>query len=119
MRRLDEPERPTYVQPRFALAASLVLILAAWFGFNRWQSSVEEEETNARIRSIKTEVQQLQNDISLLRNLAPVLYLGGNENVDFVLDLRQLARQTEGESAQPTSYEESDERSGKGKTYND
>ena len=119
MSRLDEAKRPVYQQHRLALAASLALIVAAWFGLSRWQSSVEEQQTNARIRTIKTEVQQLQNDIRLLRDLAPVLYLGGNENVDFVLDLRQLAGESEGESSQPISHEETDGKSGKGKIYND
>jgi hypothetical protein len=119
MSRLDEAKRPAYQQPRFALSASLALIVAAWFGFSQWQSSIEEEQTNTRIRTIKNEVQQLQNDIRLLRNLAPVLYLGGDENVDFVLDLRQLAGDSEGESSQPISYDETDGSSGKGKIYND
>lgn len=119
MSRLDEANRPAYLQPRFALVASLTLIVAAWFGFNQWQSSIEEEQTNTRIRTIKTEVQQLQNDIRLLRDLAPVLYLGGDEDVDFVLDLRQLAGESEGESSQPISYDETDGRSGKGSIYND
>jgi hypothetical protein len=66
-----------------------------------------EEQTNARIRSLKAEVQQLQNDILLLRDLAPVLYLGGNEKVDFVLDLKQVARE-KSESKGTASFEETD-----------
>ena len=119
MSRLDEAKRPAYQQPRLALAASLVLIAAAWFGFSQWQSSIEEQQTDARIRTIKSDVQQLQNELRLLRDLAPVLYLGGNENVDFVLDVRQLARESEGESSQPISYEETDGRSERGKINND
>jgi hypothetical protein len=119
MNRLDEVRPPVYRQPRLALAASLALLVAAWVGFHRWQSSLEEQQTNARVRSIKSEVQQLQNDIRLLRNLAPVLYLGGDENVDFVLDLRQLARESGGENRSPVSYGETNERSEKGKIYNE
>jgi hypothetical protein len=101
------------------LAAGVLLIVAAGYGLRQWQASAEERETDARIRSIKTEVQQLQNDLRLLRDLAPVLYLGGTENVDFVLDMGQLARRTEGDSAQPIAYEEAGGRAGKGKIYND
>jgi sensor domain CHASE-containing protein len=119
LNRLDSVKRPIYLEPRLALAVSVLLLVAAWYGLRQWQSSVDEQQTNAQIRSIKTEVQQLQNDIRLLRDLAPVLYLGGTENVDFVLDVRQLARETEGDRSQPISYEEADGRAGKGKVYND
>jgi hypothetical protein len=116
MSRLDETKRPVYQQPRLALAASLALIVAAWFGFNRWQSSIEEQQTDVRIHTIKSNIQQLQNELRLLRDLAPVLYLGGNEEVDFVLDVRRFARESETEGSQPVSHEETD---GRGKIYNE
>ena len=119
LNRLDSVKRPIYFERRLALAASLLFIVAGWYGLRQWQSSVEKQQTDARIRSIKSEVHQLQNDIRLLRDLAPVLYLGGTENVDFVLDMRQFARETEGDSSKPISYEEADGRAGKGKVYND
>jgi hypothetical protein len=119
LNRLDDARRPIFFEHRLALAASVLLIVSAGYGLRQWQASVEERETDARIQSIKIEVQQLQNDLRLLRDLAPVLYLGGTENVDFVLDMRQLARGPEGESTQPIAYEEADGRAGKGKIYND
>lgn len=118
MSRLDEAKRPLY-QPRLALAASFVLIAAAWFAFSQWRSSIEEQRTDTQIRTIKSNIQDLQNELRLLRDLAPVLYLGGNENVDFVLDVRQLARESEGEGSQPISYEETHGSSERGKINDD
>jgi hypothetical protein len=116
---LENVKQPIYLEHRFALAAVVLLIVVAGYGLRQWQSSVEERETEARIQSIKTQVQQLQNDIRLLRSLAPVLYLGGTENVDFVLDMRQLTPGAEGGSVQPSVYEEADGRGGKGNIHND
>jgi hypothetical protein len=112
MSRLEEGRRP-FLQPRFALAASVILIAAVWIGTDRWMAMQREEQTNQRIRTLKTEIQKIQSDIRLLRDLAPVLYLGGNEEVDFVLDLGKAARE-KGDGLKPISFEGSDQK-GEGK----
>jgi hypothetical protein len=61
---------------------------------------------DARINTLRAEIQQAQKDILLLKDLAPILYLGGDKGVDFVLDLRQLVKE-EG-NVQPASFETSD-----------
>jgi hypothetical protein len=106
MSRLEEGRRPVFFQPRFALA-SIVLVVAAWVGADRWMARQEEEQTNQRIHTLKTEIEKIQNDIRLLRDLAPVLYLGGNEDVDFVLDLGKAAREKD-DGLKPISFEGSD-----------
>jgi hypothetical protein len=103
MSRLGSAKRPFYLQPRFAVAASLGLVVTAWLGAGRWQDAHQKEQRRQRIEAIRTEVEQLERDIRLLRNLAPVLYLGGDEEVDFVIDLRQLVREEPKENLRPVS----------------
>jgi hypothetical protein len=107
--RLDVANRPFYRQPRCALAAGLVLILvvAGWFGTGRWQDARQAEQTRQRIQALRTELEQLQKGVTLLRDLAPVLYLGGDEDVDLVIDLRHLVSDERGEPAKPVSYDDS------------
>jgi len=109
MSRLEEGRRPFVFQPRFALAASIALVVAAWVGVDRWQAMQQEEQTNQRIHTLKAEIEKIQGDIRLLRDLAPVLYLGGNEEVDFVLDLGKAVRET-GDGTKPISFEGSDQK---------
>lgn len=107
--RLDVAKRPFYRQPRCAMAAGLVLILvvAGWFGTGRWQDARQAEQTRQRIQALRTELEQLQKGVTLLRDLAPVLYLGGDEDVDLVIDLRHLVSDERGEPAKPVSYDDS------------
>jgi hypothetical protein len=107
MQRLDEAGKPLFLRPRLVWA-TVTLLVAAGLGVHQWQATVERQRRDARIRSIKTQIEDVQKDIRLLRDLAPVLYLGGNENVDFVLDLKRLAGE-----------EEATGRSRKGKIYHE
>jgi len=109
MSRLEEGRRPIVFQPRFALAVSIVLVVAAWVGADRWLAVQQEEQTNQRIHTLKTEIENIQDDIRLLRDLVPVLYLGGNEDVDFVLDLGKAARE-KGDAIEPISFKGSDQK---------
>jgi hypothetical protein len=103
MSRLDVAKRPFYREPRYALVASLILLVGMWFGAGRWQDARQREETRERVQALRTEIEQLHQDINLLRDLAPVLYLGGDENVDLVIDMRHLMRQ---EATQPVSFDD-------------
>lgn len=111
MNRLDETRHPFWARPRLAFAGSLVLILATWIGVGQWQAR-QDAQVNTRMHTLRAEIQQAQKDILLLKDLAPILYLGGDKGVDFVLDLRQLV-QEEG-NIQPASFEKSDRGAKKG-----
>ena len=100
MSRLNETRRPVWARPRLALAGSLALILGLWVGIGQWQAD-QDAQVDARIHTLRNEIQQAQKDILLLKDLAPILYLGGDKGVDCVLDLRQLV-QEEG-TVQPAS----------------
>ena len=106
MSRLESARRPVYLQPRFAVASSVVLAVAVWIGAVRWQAERENSRTVERIAALKAEVANLEKDIRLLRDLAPVFYLGGNEKVDLVIDLRRFLSDEQGWESQAISHEE-------------
>lgn len=103
--------------PRRALAlgfaASLVgvALLAVFREGGRLLERVERSETAERVRELRAEYRDLQAELDKLKALTqeiqPVLDLGGTEQVDFVLDLRDLPRERDpGEppAAAPASH---------------
>jgi hypothetical protein len=107
MSRLDEKGPPLWGVPRLALAGGLVMIFAVWIGVSQWQSQ-QDAEVDTRIQTLRSEIQQAQKDIMLLKEIAPILYLSGDKEVDFVLDLRHLVRDENSGNIQPASFEGSD-----------
>lgn len=107
MSRLDERKPPLWGVPRLAIVGGLVMVFAVWFGVSQWQSQ-QDAQVDARIQTLRSEIQQAQKDIMLLKEIAPILYLGGDKEVDFVLDLRHLVQDEGNGNIQPASYEQSD-----------
>ncbi len=96
-------KRPTLLGAawsRPALAAAMALIaLTLGFGWREWRHAKAQTATVARLELLLEEKQALEAELVSLRRLAsdarPVVYLGGNEQVDLVLDLERLRnRQT-------------------------
>jgi hypothetical protein len=113
MSRLDEKRPPLWGLPRLAVVGGLVMIFALWIGMSQWQSQ-QDAEVDARIQTLRSEIQKAQQDIMLLKEIAPILYLGGDKEVDFVLDLRQLVQDDGSRGVQPASFEPSEGRMKKG-----
>jgi hypothetical protein len=101
-------------------AAALALAGAALLGAVLSQGYVRERyqrsQAAARVRELRHEYRELQSELekirTLTRELEPVLDLGGTQDVEFVFDLRHLARQREGQGAAgavPVSRETSNE----------
>lgn len=108
LERLDEPA-PRIVPPRWWLAPALgVVVLGSWLAWTVVYERHERRESAARVEALRTEYQELERELEALRDLAtdaePVLELGGTEEVEFVLDLRRLAREREQMRATPTSH---------------
>ena len=88
----------------WAAAALLGVLLSQGYLRERYQRS----RAAARVRELRDEYRELQAELEklrvLTRELEPVLVLGGTEDVDFVFDLRELARrETEVFRADPVS----------------
>lgn len=69
----------------------------------------ERSRAAARVREFRDEYRELQTELeklrTLTRELEPVLDLGGTEEVEFVFDLRELARkQANGPRTEPASH---------------
>jgi hypothetical protein len=105
LRRLDAaPERrpaPGRV-PRLALAAALAVlaIAAGWLADARREALAKARAARA-LAEIRAEHARLEREVQELSQPPAVVYLGGNEDVDLVLDLGKV-RGSEG--ATPAAY---------------
>ena len=90
LRRLDGRRfRPWGVQPRWVLTvASLALAVAAgWWGVDRHREIVERQALVRESTRLEQEIEALRREIASVK---PVVYVGGTEDVDFVLDLSRF-----------------------------
>ncbi|MEM7583296.1 MAG: hypothetical protein AAF560_07955 [Acidobacteriota bacterium] len=79
---------------RWGLAAAALLALAIGLGWQERQHQVTQQQSTARLQALLAEKQALEEELRQLQALTaqarPVVYLGGNEEVDLVLDLARL-----------------------------
>ncbi|HSF18389.1 MAG TPA: hypothetical protein VLK65_22860 [Vicinamibacteria bacterium] len=68
----------------------------------------DQTKTAERVEQLRREYRELESELAKLRRLAtelePVLELGGTEQVDFVLDLRQVGEEGTAAKAEPVSH---------------
>jgi len=100
--RLDAPERRRSI-PRLALATVLAAVLAVTAGFliDARREALESARAEKALAEIRAEHAQLEREVRELSDQPPVVYLGGNEDIDLVLDLGKV-RGSEG--ATPAAY---------------
>lgn len=106
------PRRPRAVRPTFYRAAAAALVgaaILAGFGADRLLTEAdptpESLPRQASREGLEDERARLEAELAELRRMAaelnaesvPVLYLGGDEDVDLVLDLGRLAREAQGD----------------------
>jgi type II secretory pathway component PulM len=100
LNRLEAPERRRSL-PRLAMAGALAtLAITAGVLVDARRDAREAIQARQALQEIRAEHGRLQREIQELSQ-PPVMYLGGNENVDLVLDLGQVGG-TEG--AKPAAY---------------
>ena len=91
--RLDRPARPrrrplpAWVPAAAALAALVVGLGGAAAGHQVWQAQRRRDALRAESAALARELAALEAEVS---RPGPVLYLGGNERLDLVLDLSAL-----------------------------
>ena len=103
LHRLDAPERRRSI-PRLALATALTIVLAVTAGFliDARRDALESARAEKALAEIRAEHARLEREVQDLSEQQPsVIYLGGNEDVDLVLDLGKV-RGSEG--ATPAAY---------------
>ena len=89
--RLDEPQAPVRRWPArlapVALAASLALAVLAGAVIRDQHREAQAAET---LRALRAEHSRIERELQELSSAPPVYYLGGDEDVDLVMDLRKL-----------------------------
>jgi len=87
---------------RLAAAATVIILLVIPLSLRRWSMSIDtgNEAALAEIEAVRTEKAQIERELQELRALraseGPVVHLGGNEDVNLVLDVGALlTRSTE------------------------
>jgi hypothetical protein len=104
LRSLDaDPQRRRGLIPRFALSAALAVVLAVTAGVlvDARRDALAAARAEQALAEIRAEHGRLQREVRELSQPSSVIYLGGNENVDLVLDLGRTGG-TEG--AKPAAY---------------
>ncbi len=105
LRRIDQPARWRLFAGRAfgraatgrafgqAIAAAAILILILGLGWRQWRQHRAAEH----LQVLLAEKQELEAELDSLRRLTvrarPVVYLGGDDKVDLVLDLARFQRQ--------------------------
>jgi hypothetical protein len=102
LHRLDVPARRRSI-PRLALATALTVVLAVTAGLlvDARRDALANARAERALAEIRAEHARLEREVQELSDPPSVLYLGGNEDVDLVLDLGKV-RGSEG--ATPAAY---------------
>jgi hypothetical protein len=95
LNRLEAPRRRRSL-PRLALAGAMAAVLTVTAGVlvDARRDALEAVRTQRALQEIRAEHGRLEREVQELSR-PPVVYLGGNENVDLVLDLGKVG-ETEG-----------------------
>jgi hypothetical protein len=104
--RSEEPERRPALRPRLAWTAALVAALgisAGMIGIRDRPAAPDRAEARRILAELKAEHSRLEQDFQELRE--PVYYLGGNEDIDLIVDLSNVTEGTEGDVAVPAAYQ--------------
>ena len=102
LNRLESPERTPAI-PRLALAGALAAFVAvgASMLMDARQEAMETARARQTLEQIRAEHLRLAQEVRDLSAPPPVVYLGGNEKVDLVLDLGKVGGS---EGATPVAY---------------
>lgn len=109
LERMDRPEKaPETSRPRRpfrlalagATAMALVTSISAGILMDRRAESIKAAEARQMLQEIRAEHGRLEQEVQALSQ-PPVVYIGGNEDVDLVLDLGKVSGS---EGATPAAY---------------
>jgi hypothetical protein len=93
-------------QPRLAAAVAVAVALASGLVYNS-RLEAERAAKMARAQQILHELRaehgRIKKELEALPD-APVLYLGGDEKADLVIDMRQVRSAESAEDIQPATY---------------
>jgi anti-sigma factor RsiW len=88
--RLDrDVQRAAWKRPRLVFAAAALLAVMASAGVIQYRTDQRQEEARRVLRELRSEHDSLKHEFESL-SAPPVVYVGGNEQVDLVVDLSRV-----------------------------
>lgn len=98
--RISRRQRPFRLALAGATAMAIVTTISAGILMDRRTESIQAAEARRMLQEIRAEHGRLEQEVQELSQ-PPVVYIGGNEDVDLVLD---LGRASGSEGATPAAY---------------
>ena len=90
-----------------SLAAAAVFCAFGAFGTHQWNESQARHAAAERVAQMELEYQMLQQELLELQRVAqaqkPVVYLGGHDDVEYVIDLSRLSARRDVRTASTSS----------------
>ena len=88
--RLDaRPEPMVWRRPRLVFATAALVAVMASAGVLQYREGQRQEEARRILRELRSEHESLKHELESL-SAPPVVYVGGNEQVDLVVDLSRV-----------------------------
>lgn len=86
--RLDR-ETPAWRRPRLVFATAALMAVMASAGVLQYRADQRQAEARRVLRELRSEHESLKQEFESL-SAPPVVYVGGNEQVDLVVDLSRV-----------------------------
>jgi anti-sigma factor RsiW len=86
---LESQGRPAIWRPRLVFAAAALVAVMASAGVLQYRVAQRHEEARRVLRELRSEHDSLKHEFESL-SAPPVVYVGGNEQVDLVVDLSRV-----------------------------
>jgi len=107
LRRLEPPQRrfPITTGRLLAAAALAAIVALPWLG--EWRERQQLDEIRLRAADLRRESIVLEQQLEQARqryDRQSVIYLGGDDDIDLVLDIRPLTRHLNSQDFQPATY---------------
>ncbi|MES1242980.1 MAG: hypothetical protein ABUT39_15295 [Acidobacteriota bacterium] len=88
--RLDREDRQaSWKRPRLVFATAALLAVMASAGVIQYRADQKQEEARRVLRELRSEHESLKHELESL-SAPPVVYVGGDEQVDLVVDLSRV-----------------------------
>ena len=85
----DRPEPVVWRHPRLVFATAVLVAVMASAGVLQYRADQRQEEARRMLRELRSEHESLKQEFESL-SAPPVVYVGGNEQVDLVVDLSRV-----------------------------
>lgn len=85
----DQPQPAVWKRPRLVFATAALVAVMVSAGVLQYRADQRQEEARRMLRELRSEHESLKHDFESL-SAPPVVYVGGDEKVDLVVDLSRV-----------------------------